>query len=184
MDAFEQLVAEILWMEGYWVRTSVKVKLTRDERRRLGLPTAPRWELDIVAYKGKDNLLRVIECKSFLDSRGVVFCAFDGTNKRFGKRYKLFNKPRLRKVVLERLRRQFADSGACRPNAKLKLCLACGKIATDADRGALRKHFAKHGWDLWDESWLVKGLQRMSGEGYENQVSAVVSKLFRTGKVE
>ena len=182
MDAFEQLVAEILWMEGYWVRTSVKVKLTRDERRRLGLPTAPRWELDIVAYKGKDNLLRVIECKSFLDSRGVVFCAFDGTNKRFGKRYKLFNKPRLRKVVLERLRRQFADSGACPPNAKLKLCLACGKIATDTDRDALRRHFAKRGWDLWDESWLREGLQRMSKGGYENQVSAVVSKVLLRDK--
>jgi hypothetical protein len=25
MDAFEQLVSEILWMEGYWVRTTVKV---------------------------------------------------------------------------------------------------------------------------------------------------------------
>ncbi len=28
MDAFEQVVSEILWMEGFWVRTSVKVDLT------------------------------------------------------------------------------------------------------------------------------------------------------------
>src|ERR1700748_2723306 len=27
MDAFEQLVSEILWMSGFWVRTSVKVEL-------------------------------------------------------------------------------------------------------------------------------------------------------------
>jgi hypothetical protein len=31
MDAFEQLVAEILWMDGHWVRTSVKVELTKEE---------------------------------------------------------------------------------------------------------------------------------------------------------
>lgn len=33
MDAFEQLVSEILWMSGFWVRTSVKVKLTKEEKR-------------------------------------------------------------------------------------------------------------------------------------------------------
>ena len=49
MDAFEQVVAEILWMEGYWVRTSVKVELTKAEKYLIGLPSAPRWELDIVA---------------------------------------------------------------------------------------------------------------------------------------
>jgi hypothetical protein len=42
MDAFEQVVSEILWMEGYWVRTSVKVDLTKAERgtrhRRLQRP--------------------------------------------------------------------------------------------------------------------------------------------------
>ena len=36
MDAFEQLVSEILWMEGYWVRTSVKVELTKEENRLIG----------------------------------------------------------------------------------------------------------------------------------------------------
>ena len=78
MDAFEQLVSEILWMEGYWVRTSVKVELTKEEKRLIGLPSSPRWELDIVAYNGRDNLLRVVECKSYLDSVGVRAAAFDG----------------------------------------------------------------------------------------------------------
>jgi hypothetical protein len=41
MDPFEQLVSEILWMEGYWVRTSVKVELTKEERREIG-PTRRR----------------------------------------------------------------------------------------------------------------------------------------------
>jgi len=33
MDAFEHLVSEILWLEGYWVRSSVKVDLTKEEKR-------------------------------------------------------------------------------------------------------------------------------------------------------
>jgi len=40
-------------------------------RREIGRPSSPRWELDIVAYSGRDNLLLVVECKSRLDSQGV-----------------------------------------------------------------------------------------------------------------
>ena len=184
MDAFEQLVSEILWMEGYWVRTSVKVELTKEEKRQICRPSSPRWELDIVAYGRRDNLLRVIECKSYLDSRGVALRAFNGSDDRFAERFKLFADDRLRSVVFERLRLQFADSGACRPNAEVKLCLACGRIATETDRTGLHKHFAEKGRDLWDEPWLRERLKRMSDQGYENQVSAVVAKLLLRGKVK
>ena len=51
MEAFEQVVSEILWMEGYWVRTSVKVELTKKDKISIGRPSSPRWELDIVAYR-------------------------------------------------------------------------------------------------------------------------------------
>jgi hypothetical protein len=154
MDAFEQLVSEILWMEGYWVRTSVKAELTKGEKRQICRPSSPRWELDIVAYGGRDNLLRVIECKSYLDSRGVAMRAFNGSDQKLAERFKLFADDQLRSVVFERLRLQFAESGACRPNAEVKLCLACGRVATDADRAGLHAHFAEKGWELWDEPWL------------------------------
>jgi hypothetical protein len=64
MDAFEQVVSEILWMDGYWVRTSVKVDLTKEEKVSIGRPSSPRWELDIVGYSGRDNTLRVVDCKA------------------------------------------------------------------------------------------------------------------------
>jgi hypothetical protein len=32
MDSFEQVVSEILWMQGYWIRTSVKVNLTAEDQ--------------------------------------------------------------------------------------------------------------------------------------------------------
>jgi len=184
MDAFEQLVSEILWREGYWVRTSVKVDLTKEEKRKIGRPSSPRWEIDVVAYSGRDNLLLVVECKSYLDSRGVALRAFDGKDKKFAERFKLFSDDNLREVVFDRLRQQLAASGACPPDAEVKLCLACGRIATDADRKGLHKHFAEKGWDLWDEPWLRERLQHMSAGSYENEVSAVVAKLLLRGKVE
>ncbi len=42
MDAFEHLVSEILWAQGYWVRTSVKVALTKEEKVAIGRPSSPR----------------------------------------------------------------------------------------------------------------------------------------------
>jgi hypothetical protein len=56
MDAFEQVVSEILWMDGHWVRTSVKVDLAKEEKVLIGRPSSPRWELDIVGYSGRDNV--------------------------------------------------------------------------------------------------------------------------------
>lgn len=166
------------------VRTSVKVELTKDEKRQIGRPSSPRWELDIVAYSGCENLLKVVECKSYLDSRGVALRAFDGSDEKFADRYKLFSDDKLRTVVFQRLRLQFAESGACPSNPEVKLCLACGRIASDTDRTGLHKHFADKGWELWDEPWLRERLKRMSDQGYENQVSAVVAKLLLRGKVE
>ena len=184
MDAFEQVVSEILWMEGFWVRTSVKVDLTKEEKVRIGRPSSPRWELDIVGYSGRDNTLRIVECKSYLDSRGVALRALDGTDSKLAERFKLFSDDNLRLVVFERVRKQLAASRACAPDATVKLCLACGRIATNADREGLHKHFAEKGWELWDEKWLRDKLQLMSERGYENQVSAVVAKLLLRGKVE
>ena len=138
----------------------------------------------MVAYRARDNHLLAVECKSYLDSPGVKLRGFDASNKKEANRFKLFNKPKLRQVVFNRLRRQFAESGACLPNPTVTLCLACGRIATEADREGLRTHFAKNGWQLWDDAWLRDRLIHMASGGYENQVSAVVAKLLLRKKGE
>jgi|SRR5271165_1706944 len=184
VDAFEQLIGEIMWMEGYWVQSSVKLELTKEEKREIGRPSSPRWELDIVGYRGRDNLLRVVECKSYLDSYGVRASAFDGTDARAAARYKLFTEPELRRVVFNRLCLQFVKAGACREGPEVRVSLACGKMKSEKDRTAVRAHFEAQGWELWDEPWLKERLKRMAKQGYENQVSAVVAKLLLRGKVE
>lgn len=184
MDSFEQVVAEILWREGYWVRTSVKVELTKQEKRQINLPSSPRWELDVVAYRAKQNALLVVECKSYIDSPGVKIHGFDGTNEKVAGRFKLFNKSNVREVVFNRLCTQLTELGACSSNPSVSLCLACGRIASDRDRLKIREHFAAQGWQLWDEFWLRDRLKSMAAGGYENQVSAVVSKLLLRGRAE
>jgi hypothetical protein len=183
MDAFENVVGEILWGLGYWVQRSLKVELTRDDKIAIGRPSSPRWELDLVAYSGRRNELRVVECKSYLDSFGVEFRAFDKKDA-LANRFKLFDDATLRGVVLERLRRQLFESGLVGENPSIRLVLACGKIVREKDRQLLREHFEQNDWELWDEKWLKDGLRAMSQRGYENSTVAVVAKLLLKGELQ
>jgi hypothetical protein len=88
----------------------------------------------------------------------------------------------LREVVFRRLQLQFCESGFCGPNPSVKLCLACGKIE-ERSREAIGRIFVEQGWELWDENWLRERLSRMAAKGYENQISAVVSKLLLRGSL-
>ena len=182
MDAFERVISEILWREGYWVQRSFKVELTKDEKVAIGRPSSPRWELDIVAYSGRRNELLVVECKSYLDSFGVQFRAFDHTDGTLTDRFKLFNDAKLRDIVRERLRLQLFEAGLIGEHPSVRLVLVCGKIVREKDRKLLREHFRKNNWLLWDDEWLTDKLQAMSQGGYENSVVAVVSKLLLRGR--
>lgn len=176
MDAFETVIASILQRQGFWTQTSVKVELTKAEKQRIERPSNPRWELDVVAYRGATNELRVIECKSFLNSPGVEVRAFAGTNQPAQSRYKLFFDAKLRRVVLRRLERQLVAAGFCRARPKVRLSLAAGKIRGDEEW--LRAHFEKSGWLLMGPRDIQAELHKLRASGYENSVAAVVAKLL------
>jgi len=181
VDAFESVVAAILQRQGFWTLTSVKVELTKEEKRAIGRHSSPRWELDVVAYRGKDNEIRVVECKSFLDSPGVECGAFDGSNKDAEKRYKLFCEDTLRRVVFGRLEQQLVSGGFCARNPTVRLCLAAGKIR--GDETWLKGHFDSRGWLLFGPAYIRQELKKLRDSGYENSVAAVVTKiLMRDGK--
>jgi hypothetical protein len=178
VDAFESLIASLLRHEGYWVTPSFKVKLTKEEKRKIETPTMPRLELDIVAYCGSKNEILVVECKSFLDSKGVQFNGFAGDDSGFTKRYKLFNRDEMRRIVFHRLKQQLLKIGACRPRPKIRLALAAGKIASIEQRQSLHEHFRRRNWTLFDEKWIVKRLRAAAEESYEDDVASVVSKIL------
>jgi len=51
MDAFEHVIATILERDGFWVRTTFKVELTKEDKVAIGRPSSPRWELDVIGYR-------------------------------------------------------------------------------------------------------------------------------------
>lgn len=175
MDAFESLVSMLLRHQGYWTTSSFKVELKKEEKVQIGRPSSPRWELDLIAYKGSTNEVLAVECKSLLDSPGVMF-----RNGRFEpeNRYKLFNNAVLRRVVLVRLVTQLRGTGACAGSPKVTLCLAIGKTASKTDQEGLKTHFDSNRWRLFDAEWVKNQLLLASKRGYENDVAFIVSKLL------
>jgi hypothetical protein len=174
MDAFESVVAMLLRREGYWIIPSFKVDLTKADKRAIGRHSSPRWEIDIVAYKGATNEVLAIECKSFLDSKGVIFK--DGTFQPTTT-YKMFTEPKLRRVVLRRIGEQLVRLESCRPRPKVRLGLAAGKIAKSTDRRQMESHFKRQGWTLCDDNWIRSKLSELRDCAYEDDVAFVVAKL-------
>lgn len=177
MNSFEVVVGEILKAKGYWVWPNFKVNLTKEQKKAIGRPTSPRWEIDLLAYKGRTHELIVAECKSYLDSAGVRYKDLANIACTGG-RYKLFTDSRLRTVVFEQLTNQLFENGTCPAKPKIVLCLAAGKIANDRDREMLHDFFVKEGWYLWDETWIKNALDAISQSGFEDQTSAIVAKLL------
>jgi hypothetical protein len=179
MHGFENLLAEILEDEGYWVRRNVRVTLTREEKQRIGRPSSPRWEIDVVAFREPDHHVLAVECKSFLDSTGVVLSDLQGG--RYAKRYKLFTEPVLREVVLGRLAQQLVEQRLCGTAPRVTLALAAGKIKGES---ALVKQFCdEQNWLLFDADWIRKRLHHASRGAYTNSVAAMVAKLLLRGQL-
>ena len=111
MDHFESIISTLLEAEGYWVRRSFKVNVTKEEKRKVGKPSIPSPEIDVLALHFSRNEVLVLEAKSFLDSQGVKLAQLQEEHEVQKGRYKLFTSQRYRSVVLSRLQRDLI--GAC-----------------------------------------------------------------------
>jgi hypothetical protein len=174
LQAFEMLVGEILEAEGYWVRRSFKIALTKQEKVLIGRPSSPRWEIDLVAFKPEHNIVLAVECKSYLDSPGVDLADIQGGKN--GGRYKLFNEPVLREVILGALARDLVQRGLCSAMPKVQLALAAGRIRSASNE--LRQYFSQQAWTLFDREWLVKRIRTLAEGGYENSPALMAAKLI------
>ena len=103
MDHFESIIKTLLEAEGYWVRQSFKVNLTKEEKRQIGKPSIPRPEIDLLALHFTRNEVLVFEAKSFLDSPGVKLADLQESHEIPKGRYKLFTCERYRSIVFKRL---------------------------------------------------------------------------------
>lgn len=100
MNAFEQIVSDIMQRKGYWTRIGYKIELKKEEKVKIGTPSMPDLEIDVLAYKAITNELIWIECKSYLDSLGVRYEDLlpEGKN---ASRYKIFTDKNRRDIATE-----------------------------------------------------------------------------------
>lgn len=178
MDSFETLICELFSAEGWWTIQGFKVELTPEEKRRIGKPSSPRWEIDALAYNQGKKELRIIECKSYLDSKGVNADDILNPKEDEKSRYKLFVDATLRETILSALQRQCVKAGLIDESVKLRLCLAVGKMKSKKCEEELKAHFDQMEWVLFTPSDIAARLKKLAKSGYTDSVTPLVVKLL------
>lgn len=177
MDHFENLIATLLEAEGYWVRQSFKVNLTTAEKRRIGKPSIPRPEIDLLALDFKRNEVLALEAKSYLDSPGVKLADLEARHKVPEGRYKLFTCARYRAVVTKRLHADLIAAGMARPTTRIRFGLAAGRVYR-RDANGIRQHMESHGWHYWSPDDVRTRVTAQAERGYENDPAIITAKIL------
>jgi hypothetical protein len=178
MDHFENIVATLLEADGYWVRQSFKVNLTKDEKVRIGKHSIPRPEIDLLALKLDRNDVIAFEAKSFLDSPGVDLTELKETHEQPTGRYKLFTCKRYRTIVFDRLLADLVALGMATPNTQIRLGLAAGKIRS-GQSATLEAFMREHQWEFWSPELVKQKVEALARRGYENDPAIITAKILK-----
>lgn len=177
MDAFEQIVGLLLENDKYWVRHSVKVNLTKAEKVKINKPSTPRPEIDIVAFDVVQNILFLLEVKSYLDSGGVVYEKVVEENEFPKGRYKILTSKLYQDTIISRLKNDWISAGLINKKTKFSFGLIAGNIYKNKE-DELTKHFIKNNWFFWGPTIIKQKLIDLSKKGYENSTITIVTKLM------
>lgn len=177
MEYFETIIKTLLEHEGYWVRQSFKVSLTKQEKRRIGKPSIPRPEIDLLAFKLKSHEVLVLEAKSYFDSPGVRLAEIQEKFQIPEGRYKLFTCTNYRNVILNRLRQDLQDLGMVGGNIKMKLGLVAGHIYQDRSEN-IGSYFVSKGWFFWSPEDVRDKVNALAAKGYENELAIITAKIL------
>lgn len=182
MDAFEQIIGQLLEEEKYWIRNSVKIDLTKEEKRNIETPCTPRPEIDIVAFDPKLNTIYLLEVKSFLDSSGVVYEHVAINQKKQSGRYKLLTSENFRKVISERLLADWIKKGTITNKTSVKYGLIAGKVHSDRKNPNreqdLKKYFLDKEWLFWGPTEIKEKMVKLAEKGYENNAVTIATKIL------
>ena len=177
MNAFEKIVGQYLEEEGYWVRQSVKVHISKQDKVDIGKYSMPTPEIDLVALNMRKNEMLLIEAKSFLDSYGVWFEAVSGEDAKASERYKLFTNSTFREIVTERLRKEYLDRGLINKNTKINYALAAGHIHSGNEE-PIAEYFSKKGWRLFTPTQIREYVKQLASKGWEDDLVTMTTKLI------
>ena len=176
-DSFEHIVRTLLEQDGYWVRQSFKVDLTRAEKASIGRPTMPRPEIDLLALDFKRNRVTLVEVKSYLDSPGVALVDVKQSHDTPQGRYKLFTCKKYEDVVIRSLRRMLELEGMANATTEFRLGLVFGRIASK-DALPLALYARSRRWFFWSAKQVKRRLVAQSLRKYENDPAIISAKLL------
>lgn len=177
MDAFEQIIGQLLVEEKYWVRHSVKIDLTPEEKKRINKPSTPRPEIDIVAFDITTDTIFLLEVKSYIDSPGVVYEHVAISQDEQSGRYKLLTAKNYRKTLAKRLHEDWFKSGHIRKSTKVSFGLIAGKVYRKRELD-LQNYFDQKGWMFWGPTEIKKRILSLAEKGYENNAVTIAAKIL------
>ncbi len=177
MDYFEGLIKTLLEHEGYWIRQSFKVNLTKQEKRDIGKHSIPRPEVDILAFKPEENQVIAFEAKSYLDSPGVKLAALQESHEIPEGRYKLFTCSNYRNIVFSRMKQDLIDLGMGTTETKITLGLAAGNVYQSKSE-EIRSMFNSRGWAFLSPEDIREKVTDLAAKGYENEPSIITTKIL------
>jgi hypothetical protein len=186
MDYFESIICTLLEAEDYWVRRSFKVNVTGEEKHQIGKHSIPRPEIDVLALSFSRNEIIAFEAKSFLDSPGVRLADLQQEYEVQEGLYKLFTSKRYREVVLARLKQDLIGMGMAKPDTKITLGLAAGKVYQRKSEPPMtqskliREFMEKKDFVFWspeDIKCKIEVLARPES-GYQNDPAIITAKIL------
>ena len=175
MDYFEGIIKTLLEHDGYWVRQSFKVNLTKQEKREIGKHSIPRPEVDILAFKPRENRVIAFEAKSYLDSPGVKLAELQENHEIPEGRYKLFTCDNYRNIVFSRMKEDLIELGMGTPKTQITLGLAAGNVYQSKSE-EIRSLFNTNGWAFLSPEDIRDKVTDLAARGYENEPSIITTK--------
>jgi hypothetical protein len=177
MDHFENIIATLLEAEGYWVRRSFKINVTKEEKRQIGKHSIPRPEIDLLAFQFSKNVVLAFEAKSFLDSPGVKLDQLREEHDVPEGRYKLFTSSRYRSIVLARLLQDLISCGMANSKTEIFLGLAAGKVYQDQST-PIHEFMRQKEWLFWSPEDIKRRVTALAARGYENDPAIITAKIL------
>jgi len=191
MDAFEEIVAGLFrtgLFEGKrcWTWINYKVNLTRDQKQQIGTGSMPRTEIDILGFHPQSNSLLWIECKSYLDSRGVNLNQFVSSHgEKYGGVPKVFATKKKRDIISKALSNQVSAQGLVSVSPTLYYCFVAGHVAGlkpgDFERYAAYFIQMDPNFRLFGPDQIREHIQKKLSArkvAYENDVAVMMAKLL------
>lgn len=182
MELFEGIIKTLLEHEGYWVRQSFKVNLTKEEKRAIGKHSIPRPEIDLLAFKPGTNSMIVLEAKSYFDSPGVKISELLEHHKIPEGRYKLFTCENYRNIVFSRLVKDLVHYGLAESNINLQLGLVAGNVYQNKSDD-IAEYFDSNEWFFWSPETVKHKVKALAKLGYENNTAIITAKILMRGNL-